>query len=262
MRSTRRTMITMAALAALAALAVLAGASPRALSVEFDPVFTSHAVLQAGVPHPVSGTGDPGERVSVTFGLQTRESVVNDEGRWTVWLDPLDPSWVPGQMDVCNPLGDWSILLSFSRKLVYYFPTVSNDGVCGKIGVMYYDQSEFDIRCEWGEKGVAALAPISDAIIIVDVMSFSTAVTIATNRGAVVYPFKGTAEQSRRVRQVGQCRNGRQAQKGQILPVPCILDGHPCQAPASSCHHPMVRRSPCPLAIHQPSPAACVTPQR
>lgn len=61
---------------------------------------------------------------------------------------------------------------------------------------MIYDQSEFDIRCEWGQKGVATLAPISDAIIIVDVMSFSTAVTIATSRGAVVYPFRGTAAES------------------------------------------------------------------
>ena len=62
--------------------------------------------------------------------------------------------------------------------------------------LMIYDQSQFDIRCEWGEKGVVALAPISDAIIIVDVMSFSTAVTIATGRGATVYPFRGTAEAS------------------------------------------------------------------
>lgn len=54
---------------------------------------------------------------------------------------------------------------------------------------MTFDQAEFDIRCEWGENGVCALAPISDAIIIVDVMSFSTAVAIATARGATVYPY-------------------------------------------------------------------------
>ena len=44
-----------------------------------------------------------------------------------------------------------------------------------------------------GEKGVGLLAPTSDAIIIVDVMSFSTAVTIAIGQGATVYPFSGTA---------------------------------------------------------------------
>ena len=56
---------------------------------------------------------------------------------------------------------------------------------------MIYDQAEFDIRCEWGLNGVMTLAPISDAVIIVDVMSFSTAVVDATARGARVYPYRG-----------------------------------------------------------------------
>lgn len=57
-------------------------------------------------------------------------------------------------------------------------------------GKMTFDQREFDIRCEWGEQGVARLATISDAIIIVDVMSFSTCVSVATSRGATVYPYR------------------------------------------------------------------------
>lgn len=55
---------------------------------------------------------------------------------------------------------------------------------------MYYDQSEFEIRCEWGAEGVTQLAPTSDAVVIVDVLSFSTAVEIAVGRGAVVYPYR------------------------------------------------------------------------
>jgi len=55
---------------------------------------------------------------------------------------------------------------------------------------MTFDQSEFDIRCEWGENGVSQLAPISDVVVIVDVLSFSTCVEIATNRQAVVFPYR------------------------------------------------------------------------
>ncbi len=51
-------------------------------------------------------------------------------------------------------------------------------------------QSEFDLRCEWGEHGIAHLAPISNAVIIVDVLSFSTCVEIATNNGAIVFPYR------------------------------------------------------------------------
>ncbi|WP_292801667.1 2-phosphosulfolactate phosphatase [Nostoc sp. NMS7] len=57
------------------------------------------------------------------------------------------------------------------------------------IASMIYNQSEFDLRCEWGLQGVAQLAPISDVIVIVDVLSFSTCVEIATNNGAIIFPY-------------------------------------------------------------------------
>jgi 2-phosphosulfolactate phosphatase len=54
---------------------------------------------------------------------------------------------------------------------------------------MIYDQSEFEIRCEWGLHGIKMLSPISDVVVIVDVFSFTTSVEIATSRGALVYPY-------------------------------------------------------------------------
>jgi 2-phosphosulfolactate phosphatase len=52
-----------------------------------------------------------------------------------------------------------------------------------------FDQAEFQIRCEWGLRGMRELAPISDVVLIVDVLSFTTALDIATSRGAIVFPY-------------------------------------------------------------------------
>jgi 2-phosphosulfolactate phosphatase len=52
-----------------------------------------------------------------------------------------------------------------------------------------HSQSEFTIRCEWGLAGLKALAPSSDVIIIMDVLSFCTCVDIAVEREAHVYPY-------------------------------------------------------------------------
>lgn len=57
--------------------------------------------------------------------------------------------------------------------------------------MLFFTQSGFDIRCEWGVQGVATLAPISDVVIIVDLFSFTTCVEIATAQGATIYPYRG-----------------------------------------------------------------------
>ncbi len=55
---------------------------------------------------------------------------------------------------------------------------------------MLHDQSAYDIRCEWAAQGLDVLAPISDVVMIVDVLSFSTCVDIAVAKGAIVYPYR------------------------------------------------------------------------
>ena len=51
-------------------------------------------------------------------------------------------------------------------------------------------QAGFDVRCEWGLPGIAALAPTSDVVVVIDVLSFTTCVEVATANGAVVLPYR------------------------------------------------------------------------
>ena len=59
-----------------------------------------------------------------------------------------------------------------------------------KLSTAHLEQSGYDIRCEWGLHGVELLAPVSDVVVIVDVLSFTTCVDIATANGALVFPYR------------------------------------------------------------------------
>ncbi len=54
----------------------------------------------------------------------------------------------------------------------------------------FFNQEEFDIRLEWGIRGVEELRAISDVIIIVDILSFSTCVSVAAENGALIFPYR------------------------------------------------------------------------
>ena len=50
-------------------------------------------------------------------------------------------------------------------------------------------QSEAGVRFDWGQPGAHAIGEPGAALVVVDVLSFSTSVTIAAGRGTVVYPY-------------------------------------------------------------------------
>lgn len=55
---------------------------------------------------------------------------------------------------------------------------------------MTFDQQEYEIRFEWGLRGAQTLSPVCDAVVIVDVLSFTTAVSVAVSRGGIVFPYR------------------------------------------------------------------------
>lgn len=55
---------------------------------------------------------------------------------------------------------------------------------------MLFDQADYELRCEWGLQGLLCLAPASDAVIIVDILSFSTVVDMVVANGAFALPYR------------------------------------------------------------------------
>ena len=52
-----------------------------------------------------------------------------------------------------------------------------------------YGQHDFAVRFDWGPDGADAVVPGVDAVVVVDVLSFTTAVSVATAKGALIFPY-------------------------------------------------------------------------
>jgi 2-phosphosulfolactate phosphatase len=51
-------------------------------------------------------------------------------------------------------------------------------------------QDGFAVRFDWGPNGLRALAPVCAVVVVVDVLSFTTSVSVAVGRGAEVLPYR------------------------------------------------------------------------
>ncbi len=61
-----------------------------------------------------------------------------------------------------------------------------------------HGQAAYDVRFDWGPTGAAAIAAGADLAVVVDVLSFTTTLSVAAERGVTVFPYRwrdATAEQ-------------------------------------------------------------------
>jgi sialate O-acetylesterase len=72
------------------------------LSAQVRPshIFDNNMVLQREKPVKVWGLAAQLEKVKVEFGGQAKSAVANQQGEWSVWLDPMSANAKPGDMKV------------------------------------------------------------------------------------------------------------------------------------------------------------------
>lgn len=89
---------------------------------------------------------------------------------------------------------------------------------------MRNSQLAYDLRCEWGERGVESLAPEADVVVLVDVLSFCTCLDVANSRGALVFPCRlGDEGAFRLAGEVGARLAGRRSEGGLSLSPVSLL---------------------------------------
>jgi sialate O-acetylesterase len=69
-------------------------------TISLGAPFTDRAVLQRGMPVPVWGWAEPGEKITVEFADQKKIAVADDRGKWMLNLAPLKASAEPAVLMV------------------------------------------------------------------------------------------------------------------------------------------------------------------
>lgn len=81
------------------------------------------------------------------------------------------------------------------------------------------------VALEWGPVGARTLAERSDVVVVIDVLSFSTALTIAVERGARVWPHTGGESARQLARDIDAVLAGnRSSHEGLTLSPESLLD--------------------------------------
>jgi 2-phosphosulfolactate phosphatase len=89
-----------------------------------------------------------------------------------------------------------------------------------------HGQAGYRLRFDWGLDGADAVAADAEITVVVDVLSFTTTVTVALDAGMSVYPYRwndGTAEQYARHRRAVLAVGRSKALAGQISLSPATL---------------------------------------
>jgi 2-phosphosulfolactate phosphatase len=93
-----------------------------------------------------------------------------------------------------------------------------------------HDQRQFAVRMEWGLHGANAICAGADAAIIVDVLSFTTSLSVAIDAGAEVFPYRWKdasarefAQQHHAILAVGRSEAARSAGQAQISLSPASI---------------------------------------
>jgi len=83
----------------LLAIGILLNVS-NSLSAEviLPKIIGHNMVLQRLKTVPIWGTASPGEKITVSFGAQHKETIANDSGKWEVKLNPMVASEIPREM--------------------------------------------------------------------------------------------------------------------------------------------------------------------
>jgi 2-phosphosulfolactate phosphatase len=62
--------------------------------------------------------------------------------------------------------------------------------------VTWFSQQHYGVRFEWGPVGAQQVTPSVAALVVVDVLSFTTSVDVAVTRGTAVFPFRWRDERA------------------------------------------------------------------